>query len=154
MPSVASTDNGSGPMWIHEESIETSASAETLWRLFEDVAGWPRWNAGIAHIALHGAFARGNAFTMGLPDGDTVTSTLTEVSAEVCFTDETLVDGNRVAVAHLLVPLRHGGTRVTFRTQVDGPDDTAIGPMVSRDFGEVLAALRALAEREVELEVS
>lgn len=141
-------------MWIHEASIETSASAETLWRLFEDVAGWPRWNAGIAHIALHGAFARGTTFTMGLPGGDTVTSTLTEVSDKVCFTDETLVDGNRVAVAHLLVPLRRGGTRVTFRTQVDGPDDTAIGPMVSGDFGHVLATLRALAEREVELEVS
>ena len=135
-------------MWNHEASIETSASAETLWRLFEDVAGWPRWNAGIAHIALHGAFARGTTFTMGLPDGEAVTSTLTEVSAGVCFTDETIVDGNRVAVAHLLVPLRHGGTRVTFRTQVDGPDDTAIGPMVSGDFTDVLAALRSFAECE------
>jgi hypothetical protein len=141
-------------MWIHETSIETSASAETLWRLFEDVAGWPRWNAGIARIALHGAFARGTSITMGLPDGDTVTSTLTEVSAGVCFTDETVVDGNRVAVAHLLVPLRHGGTRVVFRTQVDGPDDTAIGPMVSGDFADVLVALRSLAEREAVAEVS
>ncbi|MET0350972.1 MAG: SRPBCC family protein [Rhizobacter sp.] len=141
-------------MWTHEASIETSASAETLWRLFEDVAGWPRWNAGIASIALHGAFARGATFTMGLPDGDTVHGTLTEVSTAVCFTDESIVDGNRVAVAHLLVPRRHGGTRVVFRTQVDGPDDTAIGPMVSGDFDDVLRALRSLAEAEAVAEVS
>ena len=141
-------------MWTHEESIETSASAETLWRLFEDVARWRTWNAGVAGIVLHGAFARGTTFTMTLPDGDTLTSTLTEVSENLCFTDETVVDGNRVAVAHLLVPLRHGGTRVTFRTQVDGPDDSAIGPMVSGDFGDVLAALKSLAEREAVAEVS
>jgi hypothetical protein len=135
-------------MWTHEASIETAVPPHVVWRLFADVGGWTRWNAGIERIAPHGPFARGSTFTLHPPGGEPLTSTFVEVAENVCFTDETLVDGNRVAVAHLLEP-RAGGTRVVYRTQVDGPDDTAIGPRVSGDFGAVLAALKDLAEREI-----
>ena len=42
-------------MWTHEESIETSASPATVWKLFADVARWKDWNAGIEAIEMHGS---------------------------------------------------------------------------------------------------
>ena len=39
-------------MWSYEYSADTSATPETVWPYFEDVAGWPTWNEGIEHIVL------------------------------------------------------------------------------------------------------
>lgn len=136
-------------MWTHEASIDCDASPGALWPWFTDVAGWPRWNAGVVSATLHGPFARGTRFTMHPAGGEPLAMTLTEVTDELCFTDETVVDGNRVAVAHLLLPRRDGGTRIVYRTQVDGPDDSAVGRLVCADFDDVLGSLKRLAEREL-----
>jgi Polyketide cyclase / dehydrase and lipid transport len=37
-------------MWTDEQSIETAASPDAIWRLWSDVARWPEWNADIEHI--------------------------------------------------------------------------------------------------------
>lgn len=133
-------------MWTHEESIETTASPAKIWALFSDVAGWKNWNAGIAHIELHGPFAAGTTFSMQTPQGDTFTSTLVEVRAPEVFTDETVIDETRVVVHHSIAPLASGRTRVTYRTVVTGPGEAEFGPMVTGDFQAVLMALKHLAE--------
>ncbi|RXT48635.1 hypothetical protein [Bradyrhizobium betae] len=43
-------------VWQHEYAIETSATAETIWRIFRDVPGWKNWNAGIEQIDIDGPF--------------------------------------------------------------------------------------------------
>ena len=133
-------------MWTATASIATTASPQALWRLFEDVAGWTNWNAGIARIALHGPFAAGSTFAMQPPGMDAFTSTLRDVRPDVGFVDETLLDGTRFLVSHELQPLAAGGTRVTYAIKVEGPDAETLGPLVTADFPEVLAALKALAE--------
>jgi uncharacterized protein YndB with AHSA1/START domain len=134
-------------MWTHEDSIETSAPPARVWELFTDVARWKDWNAGIESIELHGPFAEGTTFTMQSPGQEALTSTLIEVRPNESFTDETVVDETRVLVRHNLVPLASGRTRIIYRTQITGPGATEIGPMVTSDFPEVLAALKNLAER-------
>ena len=74
-------------MWTASTRIATTASPQALWRLFEDVAGWTAWNAGIERVALHGPFASGSAAA-------------------------------------------------------------TLGPLLTPDFPEMLAALKALAERD------
>ena len=37
-------------MWAVEHSVETSARAQAVWRLWADVKRWPEWNAGIERI--------------------------------------------------------------------------------------------------------
>jgi len=133
-------------MWTHEESIETSAGAERIWGLFEDVARWKDWNAGIERIELHGPFVVGTTFTMQPPGQETFTSTLVEVEPGRSFTDKTVVDETVVLVSHKLEPLPSGRTRITYATSISGPDAAQIGPMVTQDFPEVLAALKTLAE--------
>ena len=113
-------------MWTATASIAATASPQALWRLFEDVAGWTNWNPGIASSAPR------------------------DVRPDACLVDETLLDGTRFLVSHELQPLPAGGTRVTYAIQVEGPDAGTLGPLVTADFPEVLAALRALAEQACE----
>jgi Polyketide cyclase / dehydrase and lipid transport len=134
-------------MWTDTASIATTVPPHVLWRLFEDVANWTDWNAGIERITLHGPFASGSRFEMQPPGMDAFTSTLRDVRPNAGFTDETVLDGTRFVVSHDLQPLPGGGTRVTYAIQVDGPDADTLGPMVSADFPDVLAALKALAEQ-------
>lgn len=134
-------------MWNHQESIEISASAEQIWKLFEDVNSWGAWNPGVESINLHGPFAGGTTFTMQPPGREAMTSKLLDVRPGESFTDETIVDGTRVLVAHKLEALESGGTRVTFATEITGPDADQFGPMVTSDFPDVLSSLKQLAER-------
>ncbi len=133
-------------MWTHTASIETSAPPARVWRLFADVERWKDWNAGIESIQIHGPFANGTTFTMWPPGQDALTSTLIDVKPNESFTDETVVDGSIVRVIHQLVSLPSGKTRISYSTEIVGPEAAAFGPMVTADFAEVLVALRRLAE--------
>jgi len=134
-------------MWTDTASIATTVPPHVLWQLFEDVARWTNWNAGIERIALNGPFASGSTFEMQPPGMDAFTSTLRDVRPNHGFTDETLLGDTRFLVSHELQPLPEGGTRVTYAIQVDGPDAETLGPLVTADFPDVLAALKALAEQ-------
>lgn len=134
-------------MWTSQYSQTTSASPQRIWALMADVPGWKSWNAGIAEITLHGPFAAGTTFLMQLPDGIAFTSTLLDVQPNQGFTDETLIEGNRVLVHHRIEPEADGNTRITYATEISGPQAAELGPMVTGDFAEVLQALKAAAER-------
>ncbi len=56
-------------MWNTEAQTDIAASPGRVWQLRADVAGWPRWNAGVAAARLLGPFATGSRFEMQLPDG-------------------------------------------------------------------------------------
>jgi hypothetical protein len=51
-------------MWTTEDSVETSAGPEQIWRLWADVARWPEWNGDIERIELNGEFAAGSRILM------------------------------------------------------------------------------------------
>ncbi len=133
-------------MWTHDESIDIEATPARIWALFKDVAGWRRWNAGIEHIEIHGPFAVGTTFTMKVPGGDAFTSVLIDVRDNAVFVDETDIDGTRVVVRHELHALPSGHTRVIYGTEITGPNAGEFGPLVTGDFGDVLKALKRLAE--------
>lgn len=133
-------------MWKSETGIDIDAASARIWKLFADVAGWPKWNAGVESIALNGPFADGSTFLMKPPGMDALLSTLTDVRAGESFTDVTVVDATSVRVFHGLRPLGHNRTRVTYRIEVSGPDAEEIGKMASADFDDVLKALKQTAE--------
>lgn len=135
-------------MWTHEQSIEIDATPAQIWAVFADVHGWTRWNAGIERIELHGRFAAGSTFTMQPPGTDAFVSTLIAVDAARGFTDETVIDETRVVVDHRIEALSPRRVRVTYATQVTGPQAQAIGPEVTGDFGDVLRGLKAICEQK------
>ena len=66
------------------------------------------------------------------------------------FTDEMDAGDFVVRTVHRLEPLAQGRTRVIYRTEITGPAADQVGPQlgpaITDDFPEVLAALVKLAE--------
>ncbi len=137
-------------MWDCEHTIETSAPPAVLWSLFENVAGWKGWNPGIESIELRGPFQAGTEILMTPPGGDPILLRLTEVRKPEVFIDVAMFGELMIRTAHRLAPLADGKTLVTYAMQITGPGSDTIGaelgPRISGDFPEVLAALAALAE--------
>ena len=133
-------------MWLHESTIEIEAPAEAVWTRFADVAGWKRWNAGVADCVLHGRFADGGGFDMRVPDGTRFRSRLFDVVEGRCFADETRVGEHLVRVWHRIDPLDRARCRVAYQAEVEGPDAAGVGDAVTGDFATVLAALKREAE--------
>jgi uncharacterized protein YndB with AHSA1/START domain len=137
-------------MWEYEYSIETSASAAAVWKRWSDMAAWPQWNDGIQKIEIHGPFAVGTAFTMTPPGEEPVQMSLTEIRPGELFTDEADGGDFLVRTIHRLEPADGGRTRIIYRTEITGSAAGEIGPQIgpeiTADFPEVLAALARLAE--------
>lgn len=133
-------------VWRGEYGIETLAAAETVWRIFRDVPGWKNWNAGIERIDIDGRFETGTWFTMKPPGEDPLRSRLVEVRENECFVDETRVGELAITVAHRIQSLGTGRTRIVYAVEAVGPEASEIGPAVTSDFPQVLAALAKLAE--------
>ena len=138
-------------MWTVDHHGESAAQPATVFALLADAARWPEWNEGVHRIDLDGPFAAGTAATMVLPDGTSLPFRLAWVDPARGFEDVTEVPdaGVVVRVAHLLEPGADGGTHITYRCTVEGPDEVGaeVGPAVSADFPDVIAALCARAEQ-------
>jgi uncharacterized protein YndB with AHSA1/START domain len=138
-------------MWVNEQAVETTASAQDVWRLWADVAGWPTWNGDVERIELDGPFATGSTIVMTPKGDDTVELAIVEAVEPTLFVDE--ADGGDFVVrtTHRVEPLDAERNRVVYRMEITGPAaDTVgpqIGPEISGDFPQVLAALVALAEQ-------
>jgi uncharacterized protein YndB with AHSA1/START domain len=133
-------------MWTVEHSIETSASPEAIWRLWSDVPGWPEWNADLAEAELDGEFGEGSTIRMTSKDGDVVELRIEKAVEPGRFVDEADFGNIVVRTTHRIEP-----GRIVYRMEITGPEaDTVgaeLGPQISGDFPDVLAALAERAER-------
>lgn len=137
-------------MWERKISGECAASPTEVFAILAEPRAWSEWNEGVAEVRIDGPFAAGTSAVMVFPDGSELPFELTWVDPDRGYEDLTPVPdaGVSVRVRHELEPTAIG-TRITYRCLVDGPDDVAaeVGAGVSADFGDVIAALGARAER-------
>jgi uncharacterized protein YndB with AHSA1/START domain len=137
-------------MWEYEYSVETTATPEALWRHWSDMAAWPRWNHGIETIDVAGRFEAGTAFTMTPPGDEPIRMHLVEVKPGESFADEMDAGDFVVRTEHRLEPAAAGLTRIIYRTEITGEAaghvGPQLGPQITADFPEVLAALAKRAE--------
>jgi uncharacterized protein YndB with AHSA1/START domain len=138
-------------MWEYEFAMDSQATVAAVWEIWADVAGWPQWNAGVERIEIDGPFAVGTVFRMTSPgEEEPIEMRLTEVVAGERFTD-VMDAGDFVVRTEHRVEAVDGGSRVVYRTEITGPAAGEIGPqlgpMITADFPEVVAALvgRALS---------
>ncbi len=75
---------------------------------------------------------------------------IVQIVPDESFTDQMDADDFIVRTMHRLEPLPDGRTRVTYRTEITGPAADQVGPQlgpaITGDFPEVLAALIKLVE--------
>jgi hypothetical protein len=138
-------------MWTTEQSIETAASPDAIWRLWSDVAGWPEWNADIEHIEISGPFAAGSTITMTPIGEDPIELRIAEAIEPDLFVDEAELGDVVVRTIHRVERVEGDRSRVVYRMEISGEAaDTVgpeLGPKISADFPETLAALARRAER-------
>jgi hypothetical protein len=137
-------------MWETEHSIETSAAPEEIWRLWADVAGWPEWNGDIERIELIGPFAAGSRIVMTPIGQEPIELRVAEAVELERFVDEAELGEIVVRTIHRVEPLERARARVTYRMEITGPAADTLGPQVgpeiSSDFPQTLAALVERAE--------
>jgi hypothetical protein len=137
-------------MWSVEHSIDTSAGPAEIWRLWADVRGWPAWNGDIESIKLEGPFAAGSRILMTPIGDETVELRIAEAVEPELFVDEAELGEIVVRTIHRVRRVDGGRARVTYRMEITGPDADTIGPQlgpeISGDFPETLAALVERAE--------
>src|SRR5262245_11766031 len=115
-------------MWAAEHTIETTASPESIWRLWSNVASWSEWNADVERIEISGPFAAGSTIAMTPAGQDTVELRLSEVSEPKLFVDEADLGDVVVRTSHLIDSLDEGRCRVTYRMEITGPAADTVGP--------------------------
>ena len=137
-------------MWEAEYSTETSATQRDIWRLWADVAGWPGWNADIEQIELVGPFAAGSTIRMTPIGQEPIELRIAEAVEPELFVDEADLGDILVRTMHRVERLDDERAQVTYRMEITGPAaDTLgqqIGPEISGDFPQTLAALVERAE--------
>jgi hypothetical protein len=137
-------------MWATEHSIETSAAPEEIWRLWADVPGWPEWNGDIEQIELNGPFAPGSTIVMTPIGQEPIELRIAEAVEPEAFVDEAELGEVVVRTIHRVERLERGLRRVTYRMEITGPAADTVGPQVgpeiSADFAQTLAALVERAE--------
>ena len=137
-------------MWEYEYSLETSADRGALWRHWADMAAWPQWNDGIETIDVDGPFAVGTTFIMTPPGDEPIRMRLVEIEPGTSFTDEMDAGDFVVRTEHRLEQAAGGLTRIVYRTQITGEAaghvGPELGPQITADFPEVVAALAGRAE--------
>jgi len=137
-------------VWAIEHSVETSAAPEAIWRMWVDVEGWPEWNGDIERIELVGPFVAGGTIVMAPIGEEPVELRIAEAVEPELFVDEAELGEIVVRTNHRVQPLDGERARVTYRMEITGPAaDTLgaqIGPEISADFPQTLAALAERAE--------
>jgi Polyketide cyclase / dehydrase and lipid transport len=137
-------------MWSTEHSIETSATPERIWQLWADVPAWPEWNADIEHIELVGPFAAGSRIVMTPSGQEPIELRVAEAAEPELFVDEADFGEVVVRTTHRVQRVAGDGSQITYRMEITGPQaDTLgpqIGPEISGDFPQTLAALVQRAE--------
>ena len=137
-------------MWSTEHSIKTSAPAERVWTLWTDVPGWPAWNGDIEQIELVGPFMAGSRIVMTPIGQEPIELQIAEAVAPDLFVDEADLGDVVVRTTHRIQRLDGERSRITYRMEITGPAaDTVgpeLGPQISGDFPQVLAALAARGE--------
>jgi polyketide cyclase/dehydrase/lipid transport protein len=132
-------------MWIAEHVIETTASPEAIWRQWADVTGWPEWNGDLERTQLDGPFAAGSRITMTPFGQDAIELRIAETAEPTLFVDEADLGEIVVRTIHRAERLESGQTRISYRMEISGPAAATLGnelgPQISDDFPELLAAL-------------
>src|SRR5258708_8895263 len=139
-------------MYEYEYALETAASPEAIYRLYQDVPAWPTWDEGIEAIEFAGQFAVGAKGKIKVPGQDPLDFILTDVQPNRGFADETALPdvGITVIFNHILTPLADGQTRIVHQVKIIGPAAEQVGPelgpKITSDLPEAVAKLAQLAQ--------
>lgn len=107
-------------MLIIKHTVETIASPEAIWDIWQDVTNWNTWDHGIEFSTIEGPFKTGTTGTLKPKGGPLVHTKLTAVEPKKFFIDESKLPFARIIISHFLTEL-NGKTHVTHQIEMTGP---------------------------------
>ncbi|MBV9119506.1 MAG: SRPBCC family protein [Chloroflexi bacterium] len=135
---------------MNSQSRLTSASPETVWRIWSDPTTWPSWNSDVKAISLT-EIAAGAAGTMETKAGGKHEISIESVEPGRAFQlISTGIPGHRLAFRCEVLP-DSGGSRISQGVQIRGPlaglFNGMMGKRIAESFGPLLEGLKERAER-------
>ena len=106
-------------MLIIEHTVETTASAKTIWKIWEDVESWKSWDHEIAWSEKDGPFETNATGRLKPKSGPVTRFVLTEVVPFEKFIDVANLPLTRLVFSHFL-KTHKGKTNVTHRIEMFG----------------------------------
>lgn len=130
-------------------SIVIRASAERIFRIYEDVSNWHKWDPDTRHAAMEGPFQVGTRGSLTPARGRTVPMLLTKVVPNACFTVESRIPLLRMVFEHELVP-QVDAVKVVHRATFSGVLAAVIGRMLVNRLEHGLPVTLANLKRRAE----
>ncbi|MFC7458920.1 polyketide cyclase [Hydrogenophaga defluvii] len=119
-----------------EHSILVLATAERIFRIYENVAVWHTWDPDTRRASLEGPFAVGSRGSLTPTKGNTVPMLITKVKPNSCFTVESKIPLFRMVFEHELVA-QGNAVKVTHRVTFSGLLSMMLGRMLVKQLNMV-----------------
>jgi len=134
--------------WKYTTSRETTATPADWWAVVSDVAGWPRWNAGIERLELADGFEEGALGTI-TPVGQTPLSFRVVACEPLAgYTSETKIADTVTLVNSQRIEPLDGGFVVWAESELTGTAAEYFGQSFGPQLAERLpATLDSLCEQ-------
>ena len=136
-------------MDIIEKQIHTTAPAAVIFKIYEDVANWHRWDPDTKAAQLNPGLALGATGSLTPSKGKTVPMEITAFALNRRFTATSKTLLFRLDFEHELTPTENGILilhRVTFSGLLKPLLSRLLGPQIEKGLPVTLQQLKALAE--------
>jgi uncharacterized protein YndB with AHSA1/START domain len=137
-------------MAFREASLETTAPADRVWRVWSDINHWPEWNPDMKESRLDGALKLGATGNIDTRSGGKHDVVVTQYEEGRSFElESTALPGTKMAIRASITP-NGSGSRITQGFEPRGLLAPIVGPMMGgmilKTFNSVLNGLKQKVE--------
>jgi hypothetical protein len=132
--------------WVFEESVQTVATAEQVWKIWTDHENWQMWDEGVDWVKADGPFNSGTTGLLKPKGGPAIQFQILHAEPLKGFHDRSFLPLTRLDFIHSFEEASHGKqARIIHRIEMHG----ILAPLFSRIIGKnikagLLPALRKL----------
>lgn len=137
-------------MLIIKHSVETTASPEDIWQIWQDVKNWNTWDHGIEYSTINGPFEEGTTGTLKPKGGPLVHTKLICVEPFKKFVDESKLFLAKIIVSHYLTKSADK-MLVTHQIEMTGPLAFLFAHLIGRTMKKNLPQEMEAMVRKAEL---
>lgn len=119
---------------LKEVTLPTKASKQTIWDLWADVEGWPKWDDELEYVKSFGEFKQGTRGELKPKGGPVVKTLISECTPLKSYTDESKLPLAKLCFTHEITE-KNGLRWITVRLSFHG----LLGWLFARIIGKNLA---------------
>ena len=121
-------------------TISTTATPETIWKIWTDVSNWKQWDRGLKDARLTGVFTTGSKGKL-IPDkGPVSTFVITEVSPNKSYSFKTRIPFGWLIITRSL-EVNNGITSFTHDVQFTGLFKKSFGKKLGSKYRQLLPSV-------------